>query len=70
VIIDASRTVRVMFLNEEDKPENFSIINSLPHFKTTEEMLGFRFIEEKYPHQFNFLFSILLNALSEKLEIR
>lgn len=43
-----------LILNEQDKPENFSIINSLPYFKATEEMLGFKFTVEKYPHQFEF----------------
>ena len=43
-----------LILNEEDQPENFSIINSLPYFKETEEILGFKFIEEKHPHQFEF----------------
>ena len=43
-----------LILNEENKSGNFSIINSLPYFKATEELLGFKFIEERYPHQFEF----------------
>lgn len=43
-----------LILNEENKSGNFSIVNSLPYFKATEQMLGFKFVEEKYPHQFEF----------------
>ena len=43
-----------LIVNEQDSPTNFSIVNQIPYIKVSESLLNIRFVEERYPHQFEF----------------
>lgn len=52
----------------EKRNNNFSIINSLPHFTVIEKLFCFRLIEEKILMSLNFLFKIFKIVHSNNLK--